>query len=63
MIKKQINKMRGGLMTLFITLVDMLVFQMKKMAELLLKLNEQMAEEYKPNEEIKKLLKNIGFDL
>jgi len=33
------------------------------MAELLSKLKEQMAEENKLNEEIKKQLRNIGFEI
>jgi len=35
----------------------------EKMAELLSKVKEQMAEENKLNEEIEKQLKNIGFEL
>ena len=35
----------------------------KKMAELLSKVKEQMAEENKLNEEIKKQLRNIGFEI
>ena len=42
--------------------VDGIPFE-EKMAELLSKLKEQMAEENKLNEEIKKQLRNIGFEI